>query len=130
MVVISLYFIILDLLLYLPAPAHGFRMSPGWSYPDELKVHKIILSQKLSGFNVANLVYDPRSAVQKYLLQKDGVKIDSADYLTNNYLFVIASGDNFLADPAFEIRKFHSGIILSGWQINSLYRLYLVGLKE
>lgn len=117
--------LVLDIMLYLPFPPGGFRMAPNWSYLDELKVHQIITAQNLNNFNVANLIYDPQAATQKYLLAVSGGPALGNDYLSNRYLYVLAKDEKYSSDPAYEIRALAPFSQIGSWEIDDYHRLYL-----
>jgi hypothetical protein len=121
---IFLSLLALCLFIYLPIPAHGYGMPNNWNYLDELKVHQIIMSQNVINFNIANLIYDPQAAVQKYLLEKDNVEFNN-NYLSNDYLFVLSTPKDYLNDPAFELKKLQPAEQVQSWTINNYYNLYL-----
>jgi hypothetical protein len=125
LVPIFIVLIVTDLYLYLPSPPHGFRMSAGWNYPGEFKVHSLIMAENLSHYNVANLIYDPQAAVQKYLLKKAGKSIDIADYTTNKYLFILSDANEYLVSQADEVASHRPFQITKQWPITNRYNLYL-----
>lgn len=113
-------------LVYAAEPAHGYGMVSDWNYNDEAKVHQIITAENISNFNVMNLAYDTLAEVQKYLLQKDNLKINLYDYKSNDYLFIITDRKDFMDDAAYEIKTFRPAKVVKSWQINKRYNLYLV----
>jgi glycosyltransferase involved in cell wall biosynthesis len=116
---------ILDLFIYVPKPAGGFRMSAHWSFLDERKVARIISSQKLPGYNVANLIYDPKAAVQKYLLSRYSAAQPQSTYIGNRYLFVLADNRELAKTQSFEVRSHVPHSLISVWKIDEYYNLYL-----
>ncbi len=119
-------FLVIDLLIYLPKQTKAFGMSPNWSYKEEQKVYQIIRSKDLKDYNIANLVYDTKANVQKYLHYKDKVAIQTENYDTNRYLFIISADDNYLKNPSYEVSYFRPSKIISKWKINEKYNLLLV----
>lgn len=118
--------LILSLVGYWDKPTKGYGMAKDWNYLDEEKVHRIIVSQSLTDFNVMNLAYDTLADVQKYLLKKDGIKIDYYNYKENKYLFLVTDRHDFMDDPAYEIKTFVPAVVLKNWDINGRYKLYLI----
>lgn len=114
-----------SLLLYTEKPVHGYGMAENWNYLDEAQVHQIIVQENINNFNVMNLAYDTLAEVQKYLLRKDRITIDYYNYRNNNYLFVVAKSEDFLNDPAYEIKTFNPAKVIKTWKINEVYNLYL-----
>lgn len=126
LITITIILFVVDLFMYAPSPAHGFGMAADWNYPSEKKVNDIIRQENRINYNIANLAYNAVSAVQKYLLKKDGVVIDFDDYYHNKYLFVVSREENFMTDPAYEINTFVPSKRLKKWKINETYSLYLL----
>lgn len=123
-VVLILSFV--DLFLYLPKPSHGFGMSENWSYPDEVKTYEIIRSKNISNYNIANLVYDTKATVQKYLHAKDDIKNEGGNYETNKYLFVISRNLENFNDFPYEVKYFFPHETVGEWEINEAYNLFLL----
>lgn len=123
----SMFFVllVLSLALYLPTPSRGFRMVEGWKYQDELKVHQIIMGEKLDNYNIANVVYDMKANSQKYLLKKDNVNINFEDYYTNKYLFIMSNDNAYLESRSYEVAFFKPSRIIKQWKINDYFNLYL-----
>ncbi len=116
---------VFSLALYLPTPSHGFRMVEGWKYQDELKVHQIVMEEKLNNYNIANVVYDMKANSQKYLLKKDNVDINFEDYYTNKYLFIMSSDSAYLESASYEVAFFKPSRVIKQWKINDYFNLYL-----
>lgn len=114
------------LVLYLPTPTHGYGMVADWSYLDEEKAHQIIKAKNVKNFNVVNLGYDTIAEVQKYLLKEDNIVINYYDYWYNDYLYIISDRQEFLNDPAYEVKNINPGQVIQKWDINDRYKLYLV----
>jgi len=110
-------------------PATAF-WSPvqNWNYLADIKAYNIIKSQNLVNFNVTNQPTDSLALNQKYLLQRDNVKINYDDYWNEKYLFVIdkAGKKNFMDNPGYEVKTFRPLRLLKTWKINNYYNIYLV----
>ncbi|PIV09586.1 hypothetical protein COS51_02615 [Candidatus Roizmanbacteria bacterium CG03_land_8_20_14_0_80_36_21] len=110
-------------------PATAF-WSPvqNWNYLADIKAYNIIKSQNLVNFNVTNQPTDSLALNQKYLLQRDNVKINYDDYWNEKYLFVIdkAGKKNFMDNPGYEVKTFRPFRLLKTWKINNYYNIYLV----
>jgi 4-amino-4-deoxy-L-arabinose transferase-like glycosyltransferase len=65
---------------FLPVPKGAYGMAEKWNYLDEVKIHQIVMEQKLDSFNLTNLEYDSLYQVQKYLLLKNNIQFDSNNY--------------------------------------------------
>lgn len=117
---------ICDLLIYLPKPENGFRMAYRWNYLDEQKVSNIIINDKKKNFNVMNLAYDTLASVQKYNLKRMGILIDESNYYSNDYLYIITDRENFMNDPAYEIKNFKPYVIEQSWVVDDTYKLHRV----
>ena len=122
--VLFLVLLIWCLFIYIPVPTHGYGMPNNWNFPDEQKAEEIIIKNKPVNFNVANLIYDPQAAVQKYLLKKDNIEFND-NYLSNDYLFILSTPKDYLSDPAFEIKNLQPAEQIGVWKINDYYNLYL-----
>lgn len=114
---------------YSPKPTKSFWMDevPNWNYLGEYNAYRIIKSENLQNYNVADFVYyDTLSTVIKFLLMRDGVPIENQDYYTNKYLFVLnrASGD-FSWITSYEFTTFSPRKLLKTWKLNNNYNLYL-----
>jgi hypothetical protein len=124
------FLIIFDCFLYFKKPNHAFGMIKNWNYLGEKKTYEIIKKtvkeKNLSNFNIVNQGYDTTATVQKYLLKKDGIKINYDDYYHNQYLFIVTNKNNFMEDPAYEVNTFKPSKILKTWEINSNFKLYLL----
>lgn len=112
--------------VYTRVPPQGFRMAQNWNYLDEEKAYKIIRKENLENYNIANLIYDTKAYVQKYLHDRDGLNINFDDYKDNKFLFVLSSNDNFMYNPAYEVSAFKPSTLIQQWPINSYYNLYLL----
>ncbi len=121
-----IFLFIFSLFFYVKKPTHAFGMVDHWNYLYEKEVYEIIKKEKLKNFNVVNLGYDTKANVQKYLLKKEGIKINYDDYYHNKYLFVITNKKDFMNDPAYEIGTFRPSRRLKNWKINSSFNLYLL----
>ena len=98
-----------------------------WNYPTDYKIYQIIKSTGIKNdYNVANLVYDTKSIVIKYLLKVDHVDINYDDYYGNKYLFVISKPHVYEKDPAYEVDMFRPRKLLKEWKINDYYQMYLL----
>lgn len=113
-------------ILYIPKPSQGFRTVKNWNYLDEEKVYKIIKEQNLKNFNVTNLSYDTLASVQKYFLKRDFYQVNFDDYRSNEFLYVINSGADFMNNPAYEVNTFKPSTLIRQWPINPYYTLYLL----
>jgi len=118
--------IIIDLFIYGRTPRHAFGMADNWNYLYEEKVYKIIRNENVTNYNVVNLGYDTVAVVQKYLHRKDGIKFNYEDYYNNKYLFVVSKDNNFMRNPAYEVNTFKPSKIVKNWEINNIYKLYLL----
>jgi hypothetical protein len=118
--------LIIDLFIYARIPKHAFGMTDNWNYLYEEKVYKIIRNENITNYNIVNLEYDTVAAVQKYLHKKDKIKFNYEDYYNNKYLFVISKDDNFMQNPAYEINTFKPSRVVKNWNINNIYKLYLL----
>lgn len=107
-------------------------MAREWNFVYEKKVNEIIMAQNLKNYNIANLVYDTPSAVQKYLLRiHNAVDGLSQDYWSNRYLFILSSARyDFMRDPAYEVHTFTPSDRIRTWRINNRYSLYLLRRRE
>ncbi len=125
--IIFLTFLTSSLVLYVPKPAQGFRMSKNWNYLNEYKAYQFIRNENLTNYNVVNLVYNTKAEVQRYLHRKDNLNLDFDNYKDNKYLFVIGKNDqSFWEDQAYEVKYFRPAKLLKTWQINEYYNLYLL----
>lgn len=98
-----------------------------WNYLDDYKIYQIIKSSNIkNNYNVANLSYDAKSVVVKYLLKRDKVDINYDDYYGNKYLFVISKPLAYEKDPAYEVDFFKPRKLLNTWKINDFYQMYLL----
>lgn len=123
--VLGLFLFALSLFKVSSKPTHGFGMSANWNYPLELKANEIIRSSKIRDYNVANLIYNTKASVQKYLLKIHNVNIDEENYTTNTYLFIITDRAEPLSDPAYEVNWFKPSTLIQDWNLNDQYFLYL-----
>jgi len=98
-----------------------------WNYLADIKAYKVIRSQNLADFNVTNQITDSLALNQKYLLQRDNIKIND-DYRYEKYLFVIdkIGKKNFMDNPGYEVLGFRPYRLLKTWKINDYYNMYLV----
>lgn len=71
---------ILSLSIFIQKPVQGYGMAKDWYYHDEVKVYELIRSNNIKDFNIANLIYDTKAAVQKYLHKKDDIAFDTENY--------------------------------------------------
>jgi|SRR3989344_2015894 len=122
---IALLLIIIDGFIYLPAPLHGFGMSPDWNYKMEKKAYEIIKSQRVTNFNIVNHVYDNLSVVIKFHLKKDEIVMNYDDYYHNDFLYVISGTTQIFDDPAYELNTFIPNKLIKQWKLNQKYNLYL-----
>jgi len=116
-------------IVYLPKPNHAFwAPADPWNYLAEKKIYEIIRSTKLkNNFNIANLAYyDTPAIVTKYFMRRDYYRIAYEDYYHNSYLFVVAEGDKYLYNPAYEIGMFNPKKIIKKWKINSRFDMLLL----
>ncbi len=111
-----------------PKPETAFWAATGkWNYLDELKIYTIVKEQGLKNYNIANLAYDAKSVVPKYLMKVDKIDIDYVDYWHNRYLFVIEeNGKDYKEDAAYEVKYFAPARELRRWAINDTYTMYLL----
>jgi hypothetical protein len=107
-------------------PSSAFGTDKDWNYLAEDKIHKIITTQHIKNYNVANLAYDTLASVQKYLLIKDHININFDNYSSNQYLFVVNKDNNYLKNPAYEVNTYTPSQLVSSWKINKSYNLYLL----
>lgn len=114
------------LIYYSIVPSHGFGMAKDWNYSVELKAHNIIKAQKVQNYNIVNLGYDTIATTQKYLLIKEGVKMNFDDYYHNDYLFLITNKQDYMKNPAYEINTFRPNMLLKTWKLNERYNLFLL----
>lgn len=126
---LSISLFVFSLVKYSSKPTNGFGMNQNWNYLLELKVNEIIRSNDLIDYNVANLIYNTKASVQKYLLKINGVNIDEENYLSNMYLYVITDQTSPLDDPAYEVNGFKPSTFIKTWDINNYYRLFLYQRK-
>lgn len=119
-----------SLFSYVKKPSHAFGMVEDWNYIYEKRANDIIRKQNLKNFNIVNQGYDTVATVQKYLLKKDGVKINYDDYYKNRYLFIITNRKNFMADAAYEMSTFKPAKMLESWKINTSFNMYLMERVE
>lgn len=117
--------LMLSIVLYYRKPSNGFGMANDWNYLDEKKVYEIIKTDNRTGYNIANLVYDTLASAQKFLQEKDNHRIDYYNYNTR-YLYVISPNFNFLKNGPYEVSTFNPSRIISIWNINDKYNLYLL----
>ena len=110
-------------------PKNGFGMAKDWNYIQEYKVFEVIKNNNLGNYNVANLIYNTKASVQKYLMKIDGINIDEENYRTNDFLYVITDQTNPLEDPAYEVNWFKPAKLIQSWKINESYSLYLFKRK-
>ncbi|MFH1827342.1 MAG: hypothetical protein ABH812_02860 [bacterium] len=101
---------------------------PNWNYLTDLKAYEIIKSQNLTNFNVTNQLTDSLALNQKYLLQRDNIKINYDDYYHEKYLFVIdkTGKENFMDNPGYEVLSFRPYRLLETWKLNDYYNMHLV----
>lgn len=125
-ILLFLVLLITDIVLYAPTPSHAFGTDKDWNYVAEDKIHKIITTQHIKNYNVANLTYDTLASVQKYLLIRDHVNINFDNYSSNQYLFVVNKDNNYLKNLAYEVNTFTPSQLVSSWKINKSYNLYLL----
>jgi hypothetical protein len=125
-ILIFVILLITDIVLYAPTPSHAFGTDKDWNYLAEDKIHKIITTQHIKNYNVANLAYDTLASVQKYLLIKDHININFDNYSSNQYLFVVNKDNNYLKNPAYEVNTYTPSQLVSSWKINKSYNLYLL----
>jgi hypothetical protein len=111
---------------FLPVPKGAYGMAEKWNYLDEVKIHQIVMEQKLDSFNLTNLEYDSLYQVQKYLLLKNNIQFDSNNYYDNKYLFVVSKKTELYSYPAYEIQSFQPSRQIKKWPINQQYTLYLL----
>lgn len=98
-----------------------------WNYLNDYKIYENIKKSNIKkDFNVANLTYDAKSMVVKYLLKKDRYDINYDDYYGNKYLFVISKPNAYEKDPAYEVDFFKPRKLLQQWKINDYYEMYLL----
>jgi hypothetical protein len=98
-----------------------------WNYSTDYMIYQNIKSSNIKdNYNVANLVYDAKSIVVKYLLKRDKVNINYDDYYGNKYLFVISKPGAYEKDPAYEVEQVKPRKLLSTWKINNYYEMYLL----
>lgn len=109
-------------------PSSSFWSSTAnWNYLYDYKIYENIKNSNIKNdFNVANLTYDAKSMVVKYLLKKDKYDINYDDYYGNKYLFVVSKPLAFEKDPAYEVDFFKPRKLLQQWKINDYYEMYLL----
>ncbi len=118
--------LILDIFLYLPVPTSGFGMSKNWNYPSEKKAFEIIKKQNIKNYNIANIIYDNKAVVIKYLMKREGIIIDYDNYYQNKYLYVISVNEKIINNnPAYEVKTFVPRKKIEQWKLNEYYNLYL-----
>lgn len=126
---------LLGLLLFLYSASVNFYKPPSsfwssaanWNYLNDYKVYENIRNSNIKkDFNVANLTYDAKSMVVKYLLKKDKYDINYDDYYGNKYLYVISKPKAYEKDPAYEIDFFKPRKLIRTWKINDYYEMYLL----
>jgi len=122
---LGLFLFVLCLTKISSKPTHGFGMPANWNYLMELKANEIIRSNKIKDYNVANLIYNTKASVQKYLLKINGENIDEENYTTNQYLYIITDRMDPLSDSAYEVNWFKPSTLIQDWDLNNQYRLYL-----
>lgn len=120
------FLFIYSLSQYLPRPDHPYAMEKKWFFEDEIKVNKIISSQKITDFNISYPFFDNVAISQKYFLKRDHVKINYEDYYNNKYLYVVNEDLNLHKYSAYEVRSFYPYKIVNQWKINKNYNLYLL----
>lgn len=123
--ILGLFLCLLSLTKISSKPTRGFGMSANWNYLMELKANEIIRSNNVRDYNVANLIYNTKASVQKYLLKINGENIDEENYTTNKYLYIITDKDDPLNDPAYEVNWFKPSTLIHDWDLNNQYHLYL-----
>lgn len=106
-------------------PSNGFGMAKNWNYIQENKVFEIIKNNNSSNYNIANLIYNTKASVQKYLLKVNGINIDEDNYRTNDYLYIITDQIKPLEDPAYEVNWFKPSELIQTWKIHDDYNLFL-----
>ncbi len=113
---------------YSPTPRTAFwAASEDWNYLDDYKIYKFVKQTNIADYNIANLVYDTKAVVPKYLLKVDNVNINYEDYWHNKYLFVVEEkGKDYMTDPAYEVKYFAPSKLLQTWHINDRYNMYLL----
>lgn len=111
---------------FIPMPKGAYGMAEDWNYQNEAKVHQILKEQQLDSFNLTNLEYDSLYHVQKYLLLKSGIEIETGNYYDNKYLFVVSPTPEIFSYPAYEIQSFQPSREIAKWPINEKYTLYLL----
>jgi hypothetical protein len=109
-------------------PTSSFWASvANWNYQDDFKIYENIKQTGIKkDFNIANLTYDAKSMVVKYLLRRDKYDINYDDYYGNKYLFVISKPNVYEKDPAYEVDLFKPRRLLRSWKINNFYEMYLL----
>ncbi len=112
--------------LYTKTPSHAFGMAKDWNYTYEEKAYQIIKSQNITNFNIANIGYDTVASVQKYFLVRDKLQGNWDDYYHNKYLFLITNHQDYMKNPAYEIRYFSPNVVVNKWRLNKTYDLYLL----
>ncbi len=122
---IFIFLFIYSLNIFLPSPEHPYAMEKKWFYKDEIKVNKIILSQKITNFNITYPFFDNVAISQKYFLKKEKIKINYEDYYHNEYLFVVNNNLDFIKYSAYELKIFAPNKLINQWKINDNYKLYL-----
>ncbi len=127
---VSFALLTIDLFLYFPLPSHPFGMEHNWNYLYEKKAYELIRKEGIKEFNVANLIYNAKADVIKYLLKRDDLKIDYDNYTSNKYLYVLEDKDkDYRVDPAYEVHTFTPAVQVKKWSINNNYSLYLLKRK-
>jgi len=109
-------------------PTSSFWASvANWNYQNDFKIYENIKKTGIEkDFNIANLAYDAKSMVVKYLLKRDKYDINYDDYYGNKYLFVISKPNVYEKDPAYEVDFFKPRKLLQTWKINNFYEMYLL----
>lgn len=115
---------------YVTTIAKTKQYPKNWYYKDELKTFGIIKNNlaTIKDFNIFEF-YDTKGSTQKYFLKKDNIKIDYDNYLTNKYLYVLYTNNQYMKDPSYEVNTFQPSEVVKIWTINEFYKLYLLTRK-
>lgn len=112
-------------------PAQGFGMAENWNITDEEVAFEIIANERVTSdienYNVANLIYNTTSQVQRYFHRINNLSLDT-DYYKNEYLYVLTQKDrtDYLEDAAYEVNTFQPSTLIDTWEINETYAMHLL----